>query len=573
MSVQDLPPGFDKLLNQFLDDRISENEFAEFEQTLLENPQARKLYFDLLDINTGIGKTDVERLQKLDQVILQGINSTASPLRTHTAPSGRKAFSALAYLLVAVASITLLLLTERLMTGYFFWNPPRQAQQIPEKKEVIPEAPTGPSEKDLPYVATLSRSYDCKWGNENPPRFSGQRLLSKNLTLLQGVAEFRFDSGIRLVLEGPTTINIDSANCATVDSGSVVLHGYESAPEFELITPQARFYDIGTEYGAKVNKEGGTELHVFHGKVRVQPEMELMEVSAPLVVNEGKARLIESESGSEFSREISLKPDGFKREVPGKPKALTAVRKELLAYDSFHPPQIADPARFSDWRRSGFGWANHWRNRDIKPDDAPGKSLPELSLQPDLKSKNQLGCIELERGNTAWRMLERPIRLDTDAIYYMSFFIQQAAEPAAAGYHYGNISLQSEQIDKRSGLRDKLLFGINSQNYPILLLNDQKHEIAPPLFPETTYFYVAKIVASEHASDQIFLRVFYENETIPDQEPIIWTCNSTPFDDSNSYPHIRIHAGKRGRYRFDELRIGTSWESVVNLQDPLALPE
>jgi len=43
------------------------------------------------------------------------------------------------------------------------------------------------------------------------------------------------------VLEGPTRINIDSANSATVDSGSVVLHGYEAAPEFELITPQAKF--------------------------------------------------------------------------------------------------------------------------------------------------------------------------------------------------------------------------------------------------------------------------------------------------------------------------------------------
>lgn len=567
MNIQDIPPRFDELLNQFLDDQLTPDEFEEFEQTLLENPQARQLYFELQDINSGIQKHEVARLQKLDQVILQGINAPAKSTVSPTTSPGRTSFSGVAYLLVAVASAALLLLTEWLMTGYFFWNEPPQVVERIEPKSAEP------AEKSLPYVATLSRSYDCKWGNENPPRFSGQRLLSKNLTLLQGVAEFRFDSGVRLVLEGPTTINIDSANCATVDSGSVVLHGYESAPEFELITPQARFYDIGTEYGAKVGEDGGTELHVFQGSVRVQPEMELMEISAPLVVNEGKARLIESESGSEFSKEITLKPDGFKREVPGKPKSLTAVRKELLAYDSFHPPHIADPARFSDWRHSGFGWANHWRSRATKSDDSPGKSVPELSLQPDLKSEDQLGCVELERGNTAWRMLEKPLRLDTDAIYYMSFFIQQAAEPTASGYHYGNISLQSEKVDQRSGLRDKLLFGINSQNYPIILLKDQNHFITPPLTPETTYFYVVKIVASEHASDQIFLRIFYPNETIPDQEPLIWTRNSTPFDDSNKYPHIRMHAGKRGKYRFDELRIGTSWESVVNFQDPLQQPE
>lgn len=561
MSIQGIPPRFDELLNQFLDDNLSADEFAEFEKNLLENPQARKLYFDLLDINSGINSNS--RLQELDQVILQGINASASPREIQKSTTGRSSFSAVAYLLVAAASISIILLAEWLITDHFFWNQPVRVGQQEKQEEVAP------LEMNQPYVATLSRSFDCKWGNENPPRFSGQRLLSKNLTLLQGIAEFRFDSGVRLILEGPTTINIDSATCATVDSGSVVLHGYESSPEFELITPQARFYDIGTEYGAKVDEQGGTELHVFQGAVRVQHEMELAEISAPLVINEGNARLIEPQS----NKEIHLDPNRFKREVPGQPKALTAVRKELLAYDSFHPPQIADPPRFSDWWNSGFGWTTHWRNGVNKPDNAPGKSLPKRSLQPDLKSTDQSGCIELERGNTAWRSLEKPIRLDTDAIYYVSFFIQQAAEPTASGYHYGNISLQSEQVDNLSGKRNKLLFGINSQNYPTMSLKGQTLEKAPPLLPETTYFYVAKIVASEKAPDQIFLRAFYENETIPDQEPLIWTCISTPFDDSNTYPHVRIHAGKSGKYRFDELRIGTSWESVVNLQDPAEMPE
>ncbi|QDT29111.1 FecR protein [Gimesia panareensis] len=563
MSVQDIPPRFDELLNQLLDDNLSADEFAEFEKKLLENPQARKLYFDLLDINSGIDTNNDSRLQKLDQVILQGINASTTPREIQKSHTGRSSFSTVSYLLVAAASVCIILLAEWWMTDHFFWNQPVRVAQKEKQEEGVP------LEMNQPYVATLSRSFDCKWGNENPPRFSGQRLLSKNLTLLQGIAEFRFDSGVRLILEGPTTINIDSATCATVASGSVVLHGYESSPEFELITPQARFFDIGTEYGAKVDEQGGTELHVFQGAVRVQPEMELAEISAPLVINEGNARLIEPES----NKEIHLDPNRFKREVPGQPKALTAVRKELLAYDSFHPPQIADPPRFSDWRNSGFGWTTHWRNRANKPGNAPGKSLPERSLQPDLKSTDQSGCIELERGNTAWRSLEKPVRLDTDAIYYVSFFIQQAAEPTASGYHYGNISLQSEEVDKLSGQRNKLLFGINSQNYPTLSLKGQTLEKAPPLLPETTYFYVAKIVASENAPDQIFLRAFYENETIPDQEPLIWTCISSPFDDSNTYPHVRIHAGKSGKYRFDELRIGSSWESVVNLQDPAELPE
>ncbi len=564
MSLQEIPPEFDELLNQFLEDELSADEFAAFEKTLRENPQARNYYFDVLDVNSGIARNRTDRLRELDRVILQGIKAPQPSQETATSPTSRSGGRAGAFLLVAAASVSVLLLTEWIMTGHFFWNQPEQVVQ-PDNK-ASEDAPMLLSDS---YVATLSRSFDCKWGNENPPRFSGQRLLSKNLTLLQGIAEFRFDSGVRLVLEGPTTISIDSATCAKIASGSVVLHGYESSPEFELVTPQARFYDIGTEYGAKVAEDGGTELHVFQGAVRVQPGIELAQISAPLVVNEGNARLIEPET----NKEINLEPTRFKREVPGQPKALTAVRKELLAYDSFHPPKIADPARFSDWRNSGFGWTTPWRSRAQKLSEAPGKSLPQLSLQPDQKSKDQTGSIELERGNTAWRSLEKPIRLDTDALYYVSFFIQQAAEPTAAGLHYGNISLQSDQIDKLTGQRDKIMFGVNSQNYPTLILKGQTQEKAPPLLPETTYFYVAKIVASENAPDQIFLRVFYEDETIPDQEPLIWTCVSTPFKDSNIYPHLRIHAGKSSKYRFDELRIGSSWESVVNFQDPNKLPE
>jgi len=559
MTAHEIPPQFEELLDQCLDNRLTEDQFAEFEKMLHEHPEARKVYYDQLDIKSGIQNSNLERLKELDQIVRQGI---ASSPEQSSPPASKNSYAAVVYLFVAAASVSVLLLTEWLMTGHFFWD---NSPEIVQNEQLAPPE----KEQDLPYVATLARSFDCKWGNENPPQFSGQRLLSKNLTLLQGIAEFRFDSGVRLVLEGPTTINIDSANCATIKSGSFVLHGYESSPEFELITPQARFYDIGTEYGARVDEEGGTDLHVFQGEVRVQPEMELMEVSAPLIVTEGNARHIDTNR----HEVIDLKPDLFKREVPGKPKSLTAVRQELLAYDSFHPDKIGDPIEFSNWHHSGFGWQNPWRRHINKMTKAKGKSLPQHSLQPSLSSPDQqIGCIELERGDTAWRTLERPIRLDTNAIYYISFFIQQSSEMQGSGYHYGNLSLVSERQEKQFRKRDSILFGINSDNFPTLLLKNQIHEKAPPLLPDTTYFYVAKIVASEQALDQVFLRVFYDNETIPEQEPLVWTCNSTPFDDSNIYQHVRMYAGKKGCYLFDELRIGSSWESVVNLESPTDPP-
>lgn len=557
MKVQDLPPQFNRLLNQLIDSQLSDTEFEELEQCLSQSPQARQIYFDYLDINSGIRNDNVDRLKELDQIVTADPTQNDSVLQQAKVKRTGNQSPLFSYLTVAAASVALMISAHWLLTGHLIGiKPPNSAPQY-----IQVEVPVEVPAIDLPYVATLSRATDCKWGGDNPPRFSGQRLLSKELFLEQGVAEFRFDSGVRLVLEGPTKINIESANSAMIASGSVVLHGYESSPEFELITPQASFFDIGTEYGMKVEEDGSTELHVFQGAVRIQPEMELVEVSAPFIVGEGKARKIDEQ----VNEEIELKSDDFKHEVPGKPKELKAVREELIAYDSFHPQTISDPKEFSEWRESGFGWKTSWRNRinSLKP--ASGNSVPNETLLPDLLSPNQLGCVELEGGSVAWRTLEKPVRLDTDSIYYISFFIQKSVKQQSSVHQYGNLTLMSEAHPENG---KRILFGINSTSYPTLHLKDQMQEVAPALQDDHPYFFVGKIVASENSPDQVFLRAFSEEETVPDQEPLVWTCRSTPFEDSTHYDLLRIHAGKSSKYRFDELRIGSSWESVVDFHDP-----
>ncbi len=555
MTARDLPPNFNRLLNQLIDSQLSEPEFEELQQYLLAHPQARQAYFDYLDINTGIEtgieKNNVERLKQLDQIVTSDIYQVEAISRSPVNQRTGNLFSAFRYLAVATAAVALMLSIEWYMTGHIF----------------LGKAPVAASTVDLPYVATLTRAKDCKWGADTPPLFSGQRLLSKELYLEEGVAEFRFDSGVRLVLEGPTRINIDSANCATVDSGSVVLHGYEAAPEFELITPQARFFDIGTEYGTKVQEDGSTELHVFEGEVRIQPLKGIAaDDTEDQILTAGEARHIAQKK----YEDIALEPENFKHEVPETTKDMKVVRKELIAYDSFHPEKIIVPEETSDWRQAGIGWKNIWRQgiNDARP--AKGFSHPGKTLQAEAISPHQAGCVELDSGKNAWRSLEQPIRLDIDAIYYISFFIEKKSGVKTAGNQYGNFSFQTVDPADRE---KKILFGITSENYPILHNSFQHVQKAPPLQDDKPYFFVGKIVASKNSPDQIFLRAFSENETIPDQEPLVWTCASDPYHDSSTYECIRLYAGKSGTYLFDELRIGRSWESIVNFQDPDDMPE
>ncbi|MEQ9071276.1 MAG: hypothetical protein RLO18_31365, partial [Gimesia chilikensis] len=133
MSLQEIPPEFDELLNQFLEDELSADEFAAFEKTLRENPQARNYYFDVLDVNSGIARNRTNRLRELDRVILQGIKAPQPSQETATSPTRRSGGRAVAFLLVAAASVSVLLLTEWIMTGHFFWNQPEQVVQ-PDNK-------------------------------------------------------------------------------------------------------------------------------------------------------------------------------------------------------------------------------------------------------------------------------------------------------------------------------------------------------------------------------------------------------------------------------------------------------
>ncbi|MCH9654091.1 MAG: hypothetical protein K0U86_23345 [Planctomycetes bacterium] len=567
MSAHDPSANVSRLLSRLSDGELSQSEFEEVEQYLLENPEARQTYFDYVDINTGINNHTVERLKELDGVFTSNIPQSKIASLKPVAGKTQKKSSLLSYIAVAATSVMLLLCSEFFMGERFF-----PSKTHPEKVAT----PTN----DLPetYVATLVRSTECKWGNYNPPQFSGQRLLSKHLFLKEGIAEFRFDSGIGLVLEGPTELKIASANSAKLLSGSVVLHGYESAPEFELVTSQAKFFDVGTEYGIKVEENLGTELHVFEGSVRIQPIEDSSNVDPNIqIVNEGVAQYIDNKT----NKVIALEPDKFQRKVPKKAKDPKASREELIAYDGFHPFRKTDLKSQSKWQHGGTGWVGPWRNWRLGLQNrkngktqilklSPATSHPEKTLLPKLLSSDQTGCIEFNQSSQSWRTLKKPLRLDTDAVYYLSIFLEKASPSSASTTQnqYGNISFRTldNPNDKKINA-GKIQFSIGSDNYPSLHTPIETVTKAPPISYDKPYLFIAKIVASKNSPDQVFLRVFSHSEQIPQEEPLVWTCISAPYDDSTVYEHVRFQVGKYCAFFFDELRIGTTWESVSRFQN------
>ena len=572
MPTHDSSANLNRLLSQLCDGQLSPSELEEVEKYLRENPEARQTYYDYVDINTGLNNHSLERLKELDDIFTSSIPQSKSVSEKPATGRTRKYSSLLRYLAVTTASVTLMVCSGWFMTGRLIWE-----------KAPLVEVPPPTNNSPDAYVATLARSTDCIWGNDNRPQFSGQRLLSKDLFLKEGIAEFRFDSGIRLVLEGPTEIKIISANSAKLISGSVVLHGYESAPEFEIVTTQAKFFDVGTEYGIKVEEDSSTELHVFEGSVRIQPFGESSDVDPIIqIINKGVAQFIDNKT----NKKIALKPEKFQRKVPQKIKDPKTSQKELMAYDGFHPLKETNQKSPPIWQHGGTGWIGPWRNwrlglQKYEKDKtkkiilSPATNHPEKILAPELLTPDQTGCIEFNQSIQSWRTLKKPLRLDTDAVYYLSYFLEKASPSSAPTpqNQYGNFSfrtLDDPNNQKKNG--GNIQFSISSDNYPTLRTPFETIRKAPPISNNKPYLFIAKIVASKNSPDQVFLRVFSQTEKIPLEEPLIWTCISTPYDDSTVYHNVRIQVGRYCPFYFDELRIGTTWESVSNFQIPKNKP-
>ncbi len=110
-----------------------------------------------------------------------------------------------------------------------------------------------------PVPAELVSSRSAVWA----PAHRGDGIFE----LRSGLAEIRFRSGARVILEGPATLEALTPMRARLHSGRLVAHVPESAHGFKLETATAEVVDLGTEFGIAVTDADHAEVQVFAGRV------------------------------------------------------------------------------------------------------------------------------------------------------------------------------------------------------------------------------------------------------------------------------------------------------------------
>jgi hypothetical protein len=211
-------------------------------------------------------------------VIIQASPILSTPLSAfHTSVGGLLFSYGVAAFVVAVG----LMIGWACQVSY----PQADLQQIVDKTPHLDPAPITP-ESETAFVGRITGMVDCRWVDPRQAPIGFDRIvLGRKYALASGLMEISYDSGAKVILQGPCTYQVESKIGGFLSFGRVTAkvgtHGENKiaqgksqgrgrAEGFFVRTPSATVTDLGTEFGVEVDTFGASKAHVFQGKVELR---------------------------------------------------------------------------------------------------------------------------------------------------------------------------------------------------------------------------------------------------------------------------------------------------------------
>lgn len=117
----------------------------------------------------------------------------------------------------------------------------------------------------------INESGDANWYIES--RVAGDTSSlhrGDTVQLTAGSLRILFEHGTSLTLQAPAELEIQDPMLARIHRGSIRVLVAKGAEGFSIATPMAKVVDLGTEFGVRVDDNGGTDVAVFQGAVDVE---------------------------------------------------------------------------------------------------------------------------------------------------------------------------------------------------------------------------------------------------------------------------------------------------------------
>jgi hypothetical protein len=315
--------------------------------------------------------------------------------------------------------------------------------------EVVEAGGEGRESLDSPLpsaVARITGMVDCVWDDQvgwgkrsaAPPsntanqkseiRNQKSRLcLGDRIALKSGLLELTYDTGAKVILQGPVRYELESPAGGYLAVGKLTAkleqrsevrgRKSESAMQkseiahqtFAVRTPTATLTDLGTEFGVEVDKKGQTKSHVFRGLIEVRSTGDDSHRTQPIRLAENESVHVERRPGGRI--EVTVRRDGADATGFVRPDRMPQLVRErrlqpfqrwqaysrqlrkdpaLVAYYTFESPgatnatlpNLSMAGSILDGRIEGAEWVNgRWPNKRALYFHGPGSGdrvvLPE----------------------------------------------------------------------------------------------------------------------------------------------------------------------------------------------------
>ncbi len=119
------------------------------------------------------------------------------------------------------------------------------------------------------FVATLVNSSDVRWDRNERPMAQGARLPAGEMRLAEGVMEIIFDSGVKVLLQGPAEFVPQSNRSGLLRRGRLVAQCPSGSRPFVVQTPMAVAVGEDAEFAVEAAADGASKVHVYSGSVDV----------------------------------------------------------------------------------------------------------------------------------------------------------------------------------------------------------------------------------------------------------------------------------------------------------------
>jgi len=233
---------------------------------------------------------------------------------------------------------------------------------------------------------------------------------------------------------------------------------------------------------------------------------------------------------------------------------------ELLAYEGFDYTGDALTKQ-----NGGVGFDGAWTGTTMfREISTTGQSLTMPNLHFATQGDHLRGtAYTYDVWHTAQRQIASTIDFGQEGQYFVGMLIQRPTETNAKAALRG-MNAAGEQLwrfEIASGYSVPFV-GIGGNgtinNGPYAYADDGAFRMAVGV----TYFMIAKIQTHADAPDTISLKLYGPEDTIDLEQPDVWNA-SVSADVSGVFSKLRVDLGKGFTTALDEIRLGTTWESVV----------